>query len=440
MTGANRPVIDVAGVSKQYLLRSTSAERTLIDTIGALGSRLPAILQQRRSPRSHKAREFWALRDISFQVTLGEVVGVIGNNGAGKTTLLKILSRITEPTSGVVTYFGRVGSLLEVGTGFHPELSGRDNIFLNGAILGMRRHDIARHLDEIVAFAGIEGFIDLPVKRYSSGMYLRLAFAVAAHLDTDILLIDEVLAVGDINFQKKCLARMNEIAREGRTILFVSHNLTAIGALCKRTLALREGRLVADGETGRVLKEYLKSALTEIGLGSMRRWNESAAPESAKIRIMSVSISPVGGKPGDAIDVATSFSIEWQYCNCVSGTALNIALLMRDQQGLLLFSVGSWDAPVPLARGQYRSTCTIPGYTLNDGTYLITLEFRENTELLLELPNVLQIEILDSNDGRHGWFGKWEGLLRPRFPWVTEAVNVDADELTVTSDSIARAE
>src|SRR4029077_5462235 len=177
----------------------------------------------------------------------------VGNNGAGKSTLLKILSRITEPTNGLITYSGRVGSLLEVGTGFHPELSGRDNIFLNGAILGMRRREIVRRFDEIVAFAGVERFIDTPVKRYSSGMYTRLAFAVSAHLDTDIMLVDEVLAVGDVGFQSKCLARMSEVARDGRTILFVSHNLTAIKALCKRTLVLEAGRLSADGETAEVL-------------------------------------------------------------------------------------------------------------------------------------------------------------------------------------------
>ena len=296
MSTSGEPLIDVAGVGKRYLLDRARTERTLIDTLGAAGLKLAKALRSRGKPGSEK-REFWALRDISFQVAPGEVVGIIGNNGAGKSTLLKILSQITEPTTGEVTYSGRVGSLLEVGTGFHPELSGRDNIFLNGAILGMRRRDIARHFEEIVAFAEVEQFIDMPVKRYSSGMYLRLAFAVSAHLDTEILLVDEVLAVGDVSFQKKCLARMSEVARDGRTVLFVSHNLTAIKALCKRTLALKDGKLAADGETDGVLSDYLKGALAANGLKTMRQWRESDAPTSETISMISASVRPVGGAP-----------------------------------------------------------------------------------------------------------------------------------------------
>ena len=426
MNAPDKPLIEVLGISKRYLLRSTSAEPTLIDTIGAMGSTLFAALRSPKRFHFHEPREFWALRDISFQVALGEVVGIIGNNGAGKSTLLKILSRITEPTNGVATYSGHVGSLLEVGTGFHPELSGRDNIFLNGAILGMRRHDIARRFDEIVAFAGVEQFIDVPVKRYSSGMYLRLAFAVAAHLDTDILFVDEVLAVGDVSFQRKCLARMSEVARAGRTILFVSHNLTAIKALCKRTLFLRDGRLMADGETSRVLMEYLKSELAADGSATVRQWTESEAPGSDKIRMVGASVRPVGGTTVDPIDVATGFLVELCYRNLAPDAVLNVSVMVHDQQGLLLFDIGSWDPPVPVAVGLYRSRCTIPGYLLNNGSYSISLAFRERGELLLELPNVFQIDILDNDDGRYGWYGKWEGLLRPRLQWITEAVDGDA--------------
>ena len=420
MSIVGRPVIDVVGIGKHYRLHS--AERTLKDTLGALASNL-------RSPtRSwwQKPTAFWALRDISFEVGFGEVVGIIGENGAGKSTLLKILSRITEPTTGTVSYSGHVGSLLEVGTGFHSELSGRDNIFLNGAILGMRRRDVARRFDEIVSFAGVERFIDIPVKRYSSGMYLRLAFAVAAHLDTEILLVDEVLAVGDAAFQKKCLARMGEVARGGRTILFVSHNLTAIKALCKRTLALKSGHLVADGETGRVLTDYLKGILTADTLATKRQWTESEAPISDKICMISASVRPEGGTLNDPIDVATSFVIELYYRNLAAGTLLHVGLTMHDQQGLLLFDgTGSWEPPVPLAVGLYRSRCKLPGDLLNDGVYSLTLTFRERDEVLLEVPNILQVEIMDNEHGRDSWFGKWGGVLRPHFEWITERVEGD---------------
>jgi len=207
------------------------------------------------------AEDFWALRGVSFDVGRGEVVGIIGRNGAGKSTLLKILSRITRPTEGMVETRGRIGSLLEVGTGFHPELTGRENIFLNGAILGMRRAEILGKFDDIVAFSEIERFLDTPVKRYSSGMYTRLAFAVAAHLEPEILIVDEVLAVGDAQFQRKCLAKMGDVARGGRTVLFVSHNMTALSSLCQRALWLAEGRLVADGPAGEVVARYLRTTL-----------------------------------------------------------------------------------------------------------------------------------------------------------------------------------
>ena len=421
MSNSNEPLIDVVEVSKRYFLKRKLPERTLIDTLGSFRPKLRALLHSPGRAFSQDKREFWALRNIRFQVARGEIIGIIGNNGAGKSTLLKILSRITEPTCGSVNYSGRVGTLLEVGTGFHSELSGRDNIFLNGAILGMRRQNIACRFDEIVAFAGVEQFIDEPVKRYSSGMYLKLAFAVAAYLDTDILLVDEVLAVGDLEFQKKCLARMGEVANDGRTILFVSHNLTAIKALCKRTIALQDGKLVADGETDAVLRHYLKSTLAANGLATSRQWAENENI-GRKVRMLSVSVRPVAGASTDLIDVTTSFSIEWYYRNLTPGLVLNCTLSMHDQQGLLLFDVGSWDPPLPMAVGLYRTRCTIPGYLLNNGSYRITLVFRERDEVLLELPNVLQLEIADSEAGRCGWFGKWEGLFRPRLPWATEAV------------------
>jgi lipopolysaccharide transport system ATP-binding protein len=425
MKNPSRIVIDVVGLGKRYRVQITRAEPSLMGTLQAAGLNFAAALRSPTALRSQKYRELWALREISFQVERGEVVGIVGNNGAGKSTLLKILSRITEPTTGSIDYCGRVGSLLEVGTGFHPDLTGRENVFLNGAILGMRRRDIARRFDEIVTFAGVEQFIDVPIKRYSSGMYLRLAFAVSAHLDTDILLFDEVLAVGDLNFQKKCLLRMGEVARDGRTILFVSHNLTAIKALCKRTLVLKDGTLEADGNTSDVLADYLKSSISSAGEATVRQWPEGDAPKNDTIRMISATVSPVGGAPTDPVDVTMSFVVEWCFRNLVHGVVLNSSLLLKDQQGLLLFEAGPWDPQDPLAAGVYRSSCSIPGYLLNDGSYSFSLVFRCKDEILLELPNILQLEILDHEEGRHGWFGKWEGLLRPRLPWTTKRLEGD---------------
>ncbi|MCA1614282.1 MAG: ABC transporter ATP-binding protein, partial [Acidobacteria bacterium] len=270
-------MIKVEGISKSYRLGARQAAyATLRDSIaGAL--RAPFT---RRAPRE----TVWALHDVTFEVEPGEVVGVVGRNGAGKSTLLKVLSRITEPTGGRVELYGRVGSLLEVGTGFHPELSGRDNIYFSGAILGMRREEIARKFDEIVSFAEVEKFIDTPVKHYSSGMYMRLAFAVAAHLEPEILLVDEVLAVGDASFQQKCLGKMGEVARAGRTVLFVSHNMTAVNQLCPRTIMLSDGRVARAGPTAEVVPEYLKAG--SGGGGGEWVWEDAArAPGNDRVRL-----------------------------------------------------------------------------------------------------------------------------------------------------------
>jgi len=255
-------VIRVEGLSKKYLLgqRAGSAgglRHAIEDAIVSPFRWAKAVVSGARAVRSHRTdAEFWALQDVTFEVRRGEVVGIIGRNGAGKSTLLKVLSRITEPTMGRIGLKGRVASLLEVGTGFHPELSGRENVFLNGAVLGMRHAEVRKKFDEIVAFAGVEQFLDTPVKRYSSGMYVRLAFAVAAHLEPEILIVDEVLAVGDSEFQKKCLDKMREVTDGGRTVLFVSHNLSAVAALCGRALYLKSGRLLLSGRSGDVIARY----------------------------------------------------------------------------------------------------------------------------------------------------------------------------------------
>jgi lipopolysaccharide transport system ATP-binding protein len=256
-------VIRVENLGKKYIIgHQSNGHRTLRDVLAdAISFR--SFRNQKSEIRNLKSEPFWALKDVSFEVTQGEVVGIIGRNGAGKSTLLKILSRITEPTTGRVRIRGRVASLLEVGTGFHPELSGRENVFLNGAILGMSREEIKRKFDEIVAFAEVEQFLDTPVKRYSSGMYVRLAFAVAAHLEPEILIVDEVLAVGDYEFQRRCLGKMNQVARGGRTVLFVSHNMTAIEELCPQSILLKNGRIERSGPTHRVVADYLSSTAAQ---------------------------------------------------------------------------------------------------------------------------------------------------------------------------------
>ena len=267
-------IIKADGLGKRYRIQHQQERQRYRALRDVLADKARSLFQNRKSEitTSNSVEDFWALRDVSFEVKPGEVVGIIGRNGAGKSTLLKLLSRITEPTAGRITLRGRVASLLEVGTGFHPELTGRENIFLNGAILGMTRAEIRRKFDEIVAFAEVEKFLDTPVKRYSSGMYVRLAFAVAAHLEPEILIVDEVLAVGDAEFQKKCLGKMQDVASQGRTVLFVSHNMEAMDRLTSRCLCLSEGQLVRDGPTSEVVSSYLRQAATlgEIGLARFR--------------------------------------------------------------------------------------------------------------------------------------------------------------------------
>lgn len=281
-------VINVENLSKSYVIGHQRAEGDGLRHVIEAALRDPfSWFRSRREQTRKRKEEFWALRDVSFSIKQGEAVGVIGRNGAGKSTLLKLLSRITEPTTGQIWYKGRVSSLLEVGTGFHPDLTGRENIFLNAAILGMQRSDIARKFDEIVAFAEIERFLDTPVKRYSSGMYVRLAFAVAAHLEPEILLVDEVLAVGDAAFQKKCLGKMGNVVQEGRTVLFVSHNMAAIASLCTRGLLLDSGRLKLSSSPQSVIEEYLSKAHLDAGVPLSERKDRRG---NGRVRFTDVSV------------------------------------------------------------------------------------------------------------------------------------------------------
>jgi lipopolysaccharide transport system ATP-binding protein len=369
----------------------------------------------------------WALRDISFDIERGTVVGVIGRNGSGKSTLLKILSRITEPTSGMATLRGRVGSLLEVGTGFHPELTGRENVFMSGAVLGMRRVEIVQRFDEIVDFAGIEQFLDTPVKRYSTGMQVRLGFAVAAHLEPEILFIDEVLAVGDADFQKKCLNKMTELGAVGRTILFVSHSLPAVLRLCQRAMLLDHGRLVVLGPTSDVVRHYLEA---DLGHTSERRWDDpSTAPGNGIARLRAIRVVPADGGPGDEVDIRQALNIEVEYWT--SGTALRPMLTIDafNEEGICIFgltdqSSKGWN-DLPSRPGRIRSVCHIPGNFLAEGRIslnvaIVTLNPRIGHAVQLD---AVAFQVADRSEGdgvRGGFTGTWPGVVRPMFDWTIE--------------------
>jgi lipopolysaccharide transport system ATP-binding protein len=367
----------------------------------------------------------WALRDISFEIQHGEVFGVIGRNGAGKSTLLKILSRITEPTVGRAAVHGRVGSLLEVGTGFHPELTGRENIYLNGSILGMDRAYIDRKFEEIVEFSGVGKFIDTPVKRYSSGMYLRLAFAVAAHLEPEILVVDEVLAVGDAQFQKRCLTKMSDIRGEGRTVIFVSHNLTAVRALCDRALLLRQGTLVANTSASEAVSMYVAEIRDSVL--SREYPNETSAPQNASVVVRKVAVHNRNGEPLEEIDTATPFTIDVDYATKQDGAFVGINLLVYDLENNLVFQSLSTLEPVwygrPMPFGRYRTSCHIPGNLLNAEWYVIGVQlFGIGFSDLHLAPEVLRLEVQDASETRGDYFGQYPGVVRPMLEWCTRSL------------------
>jgi lipopolysaccharide transport system ATP-binding protein len=377
----------------------------------------------RGQPISAADDQFWALKDLSFEVEHGEVMGVIGRNGAGKSTLLKILSRITEPTEGYVDVRGRVGSLLEVGTGFHPELTGRENIYLNGAILGMKRAEIDRKFDEIVAFAEIDRFLDTPVKHYSSGMYVRLAFAVAAHLEPEILVVDEVLAVGDAEFQRRCLGRMQNLAGGGRTVLFVSHNLAAIRALCSRALLLHDGHLVIAGPVSDVVSFYYTQNLHAM---PERNWmRASRGPGNNEIWLVSVRVVNQLGDVASEISTDEPFCIEITYWNEQLGSTIGTTVVLCNQEGICVFS--SIDNHDPLwhgkarTRGLFRSRCHVPASLLSDGRYDATVLIWEgNYNLVCKEDQAVSVNLFDGGSVRNDYFGGFSGVIRPLLEWDTE--------------------
>jgi lipopolysaccharide transport system ATP-binding protein len=372
---------------------------------------------------------FWALKDVAFEVKEGEIVGIIGRNGAGKSTLLKTLSRITEPTLGRIEINGRVSSLLEVGTGFHGELTGRENLYLNGTILGMKRAEISKKFDEIVAFAGVEAFIDTPVKHYSSGMYLRLAFAVAAHLEPEILIVDEVLAVGDANFQKKCLGKMAGVADEGRTIFFVSHNMPAITRLCKRVLYMDEGRLRLDGPAHDVVKAYLH---TGLGTMSAREWPDPMkAPRGEVVRLCAVRVRTEDGQCTDKVDIRKPVGIETEYEVVKAGYQLRSAMSLHNDEGVHIFEAvehsSDWRGRIRPV-GRYRTTAWIPGNYLAEGTMIIDIGLATVEPSMLEFieRQAVSFYVVDSCDGdsaRGDYAGSFPGVVRPLLKWNIESAS-----------------
>jgi lipopolysaccharide transport system ATP-binding protein len=426
-------VIRVEGLSKQYRI---GAQRepylTLRDSIAQWSARLVGALSGRRREEPDGTL-FWALRDVSFEVKHGEVLGIIGPNGAGKSTLLKILSRITEPTAGRVEIHGRVGSLLEVGTGFHAELTGRENIYLNGAILGMRKAEIDRKFDAIVAFADLGRFIDTPVKRYSSGMYVRLAFAVAAHLEPEILVVDEVLAVGDAEFQRKCLGKMQDVASTGRTVLFVSHNMGSIQRLCSRGILLNAGVITMNGSVEKAVSEYLALGMSRLG---ERVWSDLAtAPGNDVVRLLGMRCRNARGEVCSQFDVRDPVALEIEYAVLREGSQVCsvVEFLNALTQNLMVsfddYVAGTWGKQGPGPTGVFRSTCLVPGDLFTEGDISINLRIfsppdRPNDNPYVRELDVARFRVTDvmAPGGVRGSYPfEWGGpALRPRLSWVTE--------------------
>jgi lipopolysaccharide transport system ATP-binding protein len=431
-------VIQANNVGKKYRLGALHGHRTY-KTIRDAITGLFSAESGSEETRTREPQTIWALRDLSFEVQRGDVVGVIGRNGAGKSTLLKLLSRITEPTEGTIEMHGRVGSLLEVGTGFHPELSGRENIFLNGAILGMSGAEIRRNFDQIVAFAEVEKFIDTPVKHYSSGMYLRLGFSVAAHLQPDILLVDEVLAVGDAEFQKKCMGKIDEVSSQGRTVLFVSHNMATIARLCSTVLYLDRGRLLESGPTQEVISRYLAASNR---LEGELRWEMESAPGDEYLKIVSVSILGEHQRATSVVSQDQSVAVSIDYRVLKSMMNANVGFILRSSDGATVFTSYDADNPEWTGKGRnpglYRSTCTIPRHLLNEGSYYVTLEAGIPHQRRCALAeDVVRIDVRSSlsGSGAPARFGaRRTGVIAPDLEWRTEPLGTD-DPMDAASDT-----
>lgn len=417
----SEPAVRVRELSKRYRLgASAGGYRTLRDSLAGL------FAGKRRSPGPET---IWALRGVSFDLHAGQVLGVIGRNGAGKTTLLKILSRVTDPTEGYAEIRGRVGALLEVGTGFHPELTGRENIYLNGAILGMRRAEIERRLDEIVSFAGVEQFVDTPIKRYSTGMNLRLAFAVAAHLEPEILVVDEVLAVGDAEFQRKCIGKMGEVADQGRTVLFVSHDMSAILRLTEEAILLEEGRVALRAPSGEAVDRYLESGLVQAG---ERTWNaqDPRADSAQPFRPLALRVLDQRGNPASAVLSSEPFSVEFEYELDQEIKGLRVGIYLSTVRGEPVLTSYDTDRAsdyerLPVrAAGRYRSRCQFPADLLNGGRFVLGVNasaFRIRSYFTDEHALTFSVDATGAPGSQ--WAEPRRGPVRPALAWeIAEAV------------------
>lgn len=434
-------IIQVSGLSKKYTLGTSDQGdhgiRHLIER--AVTSPFRMFGKREKKPRDAEANEFWALRDVTFQIQRGDVVGIIGRNGAGKSTLLKILSRITEPTLGSIGIKGRLVSLLEVGTGFHAELTGRENIFLNGAILGMRQAEVRSKLDEIIAFAGIEKFLDTPVKRYSSGMYVRLAFSVAAFLESEILVVDEVLSVGDQQFQNRCMQRLQDIIKDGRTVLFVSHGAGQVRKICTRAICLRGGKIICDGTPNAVLEQYQfgqREAGTVVngvpvndsnGVASLA-FKEGEQPGDDVAKILSCKLVDRDGKTTGGVLTSQEFFLEFDYEVQQGGFPLRPACIVSDELGNILFwtgdsSIRKTNAPVP--PGIYSTRLAFPARFFTAGKLFFTFGVGEDSEsgyshaLISDALSIVITDDLDDTQIRGVYQGTLPGFIRPLLPWAT---------------------
>lgn len=421
----NNIVLDVENVSKQYRLGEVGTGTLQHDIkrwwANVRGKEDPFLKIGETNDRTQKGNSeyVWALQDINFKIEQGQAVGIIGRNGAGKSTLLKLLSRVTKPTTGSIKYKGRIASLLEVGTGFHPEMTGRENIYLNGAILGMTRKEITRKFDEIVAFAGVERYIDTPVKRYSSGMYVRLAFAVAAHLESEILIVDEVLAVGDAEFQKKCLGKMNDVTKgEGRTILFVSHNMTAVKELCSTGILMKNGAISYQGDMLNTILEYQKDY--ELSTTYLAQDIENAVGNE-NIKITEFSVKPIHG---NLIDINSGIRVKLEFYNNLSNINLDATFELRNFEELVIYHVAKLISQGNNSKkGIYSIEFDMPAGLINAGNYYFKLMFgKDQTELLFGIDNLIGFEVENVKVGTKTHI--YPGIMRPEFDYSIEYKNL----------------
>ena len=438
--------IRVAGLGKRYKIgarqrRHKTLGETLTDAVKSPFRRSVELWHGAPSGKTGATETIWALENVSLEIGQGEVVGIVGRNGAGKSTLLKILSRITEPTTGFAEIHGRVGSLLEVGTGFHGELTGRENIFLNGAILGMKRAEINGKLDEIVEFADVGPFIDTPVKHYSTGMHLRLAFAVAAHLEPEILIVDEVLAVGDVNFQRKCLNKMQDVGQRGKTVLLVSHNMAAITRLCARAILIDRGRIIGDGPSHQVTSAYLG---TGSATAALRGWPDAAkAPGGEVARLRALRIRSDDGRIAETIDIRRPVTIEMEYDVLKPDCALLPYFQFHTQEGILAFESNDLDPAWrgrPRPAGRWVSVASIPGNLLSEGMLfvsagLLSLDPARNEFFLREAVVFQVVENEGSGSARGDWAGPFGGSVRPKLDWNTRFSPVGNDRVELVTDT-----